>query len=1645
MVMVLSAAISYGQIYANNWINYAQTYYKIPVVKDGIYQLTYTDLQNANFPVDAVDPRNIQLYHRGVELAIEVMGQGDAQFDPADYIQFYGQGNDGKLDGKLYDDPDDQPHQYYNLYSDTTSYFLTWTLDASSGRRIADFFENNVDNIPVEAFHFGEVLLINSDEYGTGFTLGNYIQKTRFDEGEGWTGTQIQEGQEIDYTLTTLTNSISTGSKPSIEIQLVGRDDWSHNVEILVGSNGSSLRLLNSVLFDNYITHTVIQEIEWEDISIDGDLTIRFRALGVNGANDLISVNYIKLRYPQSFDMNKSTTDYFHLKVNPNNKSYLEILNKPAGTILWDITDPITPLIIDYNNIGDNLNAIVPNTVAPRRILATSEVLLPLSITQINFINYDPASNDYIIISHQAMMKASGEYANVVSAYADYRASEEGGDYSPVVLNIEDLYNQFNYGERSSLAIYEAIKYFVGNGSPKHLFIIGKGLLVNTSKSIGGQKYYYRKSSEIFTIKDYIPTAGVPGSDLTFTIGLSGVAGELSVPTGRITSTTPDQVANYLDKVKVHEALPNDDLWQKRILHLSGGKTTEEQTLFKGYVDEFKAIAETHYLGGKVTSLKKQTNAVDEFINVTNEINNGLGLITFFGHSAPNITDIDIGFVSDPIHEYENQSKYPLILVNGCNAGQTYSTTYGWGEDWVFTSGKGAIGFIAHSYFAFASSLRSYSTKFYENAFGDATFIDQSIGLIQKNVIENYIAENGFNISSETMTQQMILEGDPAVVVFGASKPDYVTDNSSIFIQEIDGQEVDALAKAFAIGIITENVGKTEQENINVRIKRRLENNTVIDYDTIFSPVLYRDTLYMEIKNDIKGIEGRNIFEIELDYVNATDELNESNNTAVIEKVLLSSGTKNLLPADFSITTTTNVKLITQTSNLAILENRTYEYQLDTVSTFNSSFKKEVTRDGEALTSWDVDILVNDSTTYYWRTKFLNPKIGESDSWQTSSFTYINNGESGWIQKHRQQYRKNQYSGLSHDDIQNEYSFENISTNVFVTTRGDNLLSETLQSVELKIDNQQFIYSNRLCRDNTINIVAFNKTTTTPYAPLFYKFSDGKTCGRTDQVVNNFTFNDMSGANEYLKKALDTVGDGDIVLVFSIGDPQFNNWDTGLKTQIERIGGLAATIGSLEAGAPYILLGRKGAAPGSGMEIITVLSPANEQTISISETILGVQAQGEMNSTIIGPSESWTDFFDQISGTDHDFSFEISGIDHDGSEIILLSTMNKSEDLTSIDAIQYPYVKLGYQLADPDNLTPTQLQFWGVQYQSVPEGVLIMDNRLEKILVEEGEDVTFNFQFINISSENYSDNLVVEYSLLNRDTRILDEYSTTISAPVSSDTTFFSITLDTIHKVGLNDFILTVNPRILPEQYYVNNQIQLYKYVEVSGDITPPVIDVVFDGAYIENGGIVAAKPVIEIMVYDDNQSIYIDDTTSVDVFLKRACETCGFERLTYNSDSITWSTANADNHFRILFTPALLADSVYTLRVIATDASGNKPDDKPYEISFTTDDVASVKYFYPYPNPSSDDINFVFEIRGSKAPEELSVDIYDMTGEIIITIISRQLRVGLNKLKYDWDKQNIPIPNGMYIYQINLLEAGKQMPLKNSLSNGRGKLFLHR
>ncbi len=1623
--LVLAAIVEVNAQSGNEWIDFSQSYFKIPVGKDGIYKLDYSSLQAAGFPVGSVDPQRIQLFHRGVQQAIYVEGESDGQFNNADFIEFYGRRNDGTLDADLYKPASLQPHKYYNLYNDTTSYFLT--IGALNGKRMVSFNEDNTSGLAAESYHVDEKLQLLTTQYSVGNDYGVEMRYTFFDGSEGWTGTQVVQAQSIDYSVTGISNGYTSGGNPQLELLLVGRGPMNHVAEIYAGA---SLRLVGTVSFSGYTTYTFTQELAWTDIAANGSLAVRIKVIGASGGTDRLSASYIKLRYPQTTNATSLTEKLFILNANPGGKSYIQIQNPAAGLRLFDVTDPSAVVKIGTTSTT-TLNAVIPSTNTSRKIFAASVVTSP-KIKPVTFRYINPRDHNYIVISHPLLRKAGGGYSDPVKAYAEYRASSAGGGYDTLVVNVGQLYDQFNYGETSPRAIYKFMRYLAATNLPRYLFIIGKGLEVT-------QNYYRNPTSASFaTFKDLVPPAGNPGSDSYYTAGIAGTTDDPAVATGRITATKPADVAAYLNKVIETEARPFDDLRRKHVLHLSGGIEEGEPELFRSFLQDFATIAKSYHLGGKVSAIAKRSTDI-ELINIAEEVNKGINLVTFFGHASATTLDFDIGFVTDPIMGYNNPNKYPMMIMNGCSAGAFFANRLLFGEDWILAANKGATAFIAHSYLGFVSNLRIYTDNFYKVGFGDSTFIHKGIGDIQKETARRHIAQTGSSLANTTQVQQMVLLGDPAVPLFGANKSDLEVKNGNVYAEAFDGGAITASTDSFALKIIVRNFGQAKEDTMRIEVKRYLNDNSLIVYDSLYPSTLYSDTLTFVIRKGRENAGGNNRFDITIDPDGVINELSENNNGASLTLPIASNGTKNLFPIDFAIVHNTELTLSFQTTDLLSAE-RDFIIEVDTVNTFDSQYKKTFTVKGTVLARQSITVLQADTLAFYWRTKLAQPLAGESDAWVTSSFTYIDNGPEGWAQVHFPQYTTNTTEGLVQDATLRKLNFKETVTPVEIITYGPNHVT-TNTDVRIKISGAEYnlVRQGFFCRDNTINLIAFDKNSTVPYIGIPFKWYDrkGRSCGREPWVINSFAYTELiTTNNDDIRTYVDNIPVGDSVVLFSIGNANYPLWPAAAKTKLGELGISVTQINVLASGEPVVIFGKKGAAAGTAKIYRASGTPINAQQLTVNKTITGRYTSGEMTSKVIGPAQAWQAVVKktkQVEVSDA-VSFDLLGVKLNGDEEIIHQNFTSDLDLSGIDASVYPYVRLVYKTSDQLNLTAAQLRKWLVLYTPVPEGLLVSMNSQSSQNIVEGVEWPGKYGFINISDKAFTDSLSVRYELFNKDQRKSQLAYMKIKPPAPGDTTGFNINIATTDMAGLNDVNVFVNPQITPEQYYDNNMLSLPDYLTVTVDGFDPVLDVTIDDRHVLNGDFVSSNPFILIRVWDENKKNFKQDLQGMKVYLTYPCEdeTCTPSTVDLSASDVTWYPATATSDFRIEFKPVNLPVGKYTLRVEAADARNNASGADPYLVDFVVSDETSVTISEPYPNPSASDFTFRVILSGQYIPENFNLELVDVNGKLLHAFSqedANDFHIGVNYLKWDGtDLQGNVLPNGVYIYKMQLSVNGNQV-----------------
>jgi len=1638
--------------YSDDWINYSQSYYKIKIAEDGVYRVTAAELASAGVPVNNIAINRYQLFRRGQEVAILTTDSNND--NRLDYLEFYGKKNDGTSDTELYASPDAQPHTYYNLYTDTATYMLTWKLTNTSGKRMQFSSLQDASGLTPEPYQLETQLQLQTNVYNNGllYDASNEILNPEFDYGEGWTGSNISRGQSRSFTLD-LSNFDNSGNPPALEVLLVGVNNNDHQVTISAGPDASNQRDLGTVTFSEQYNQKFNASLQWSDVAASGSLVVKVNVIGVSGQADVISVSYLKADFPQNLDLVSSPKKYTFRKTGAA-RGYAVIPTTNASALrVFEITDPLTPINYAKTPYSDRLEFVFADMSVSRLfyVFNTAKSVGAIEKAAIGQLS-NITTADYVIISHPDLNVLT-DGVNPVSAYASYRESAAGGGHKVLTVYIQQVFDQFGYGDPGAVGVRNFVKKLVNAGQAEYLLLIGKARAVNMG--------HYRQSDP--TVTDFVSTFGHPGSDALFSVNVQGSNEVPALATGRLSVLSSGQVKAYLDKVKEMEALPFDQLWRKNLVQLSGGITSGERRSFANYINNFKSVAEGDYLGGKATNIGKASTDAVEVINVADQVNAGVGAITFFGHSSGIVTDIEIGYASDPAAGYTNKAKYPIVLVNGCNAGGIFGaneTTFG--EDWIRTANAGALGFIANSDFALSSSLKRWSDLYYKLSFAEESTFATPVGHVMNHVCESYLNLYGDKPVALSQVYQTVFQGDPAIKAFGADKPDYALDASQVFASAFDQPRVLSNADSFQIQMNIKNFGKTILDSLQVGVTRTFPDGTQKTYKRNYWRVLRQDTLAFTIYNDeTLPSEGTNTFSINLDPDNKIGELSKLNNAATFQLFIPKGNTIALSPANYGVISETKPLLLWQSAN-ELEKARLYNLNIDTIRNYNSPFAKAEQVTADVLAKYSLNLsAMPDSTTVYWRTRFAEPKGNEDTTWVESSFTLVNGSVDGWAQVSGGQLQDDNFIGVTFDPITKKMSFKTTSTGIQLDTHGGQS-TQTYEDYQVIVDGINLLVTDNVadpvCKKlNAINAVIFDKETSQPYRPFGITVADvydDLVCGRLPQMIYNFGPSQLY----LLDSMVATMKNGDMMLLFSFGTVNFSTWSDKLKASLTNVGISTTTISSLTDGQPVIFLGRKGSAAGSAVAVTSNGSaiPIAEQAIELVGMVTGKYSSGNFTTPRIGPATAWGNFHYNVADSIGDFwGFNVHGITAGGEEKILFAGKRSTTiDLSGVDAHKYPYITMNFNFSDATYQTPPTLQAWGIDLQYPPEGMLVLPDQTAQEL-QEGADFSNDFIFRNISKASFSDSLAVQATITTVQSEAHQVQNMKIAAPAPGDSTSFTISTNTKGKQGENNLIVKVtSPDI--ETYTSNNIINQASAFNVIPDKTNPVLDVTFDGGYILDGDIVSPTPTILIKLKDENKYLVKDDTTGISIQMKAPCADCQYQRVNFTDPKVNFMPASDAQPLQVTYQPGPLDDGVYSLKVNATDASGNASGTEPYEIKFEVINESTVTNFYPYPNPFSTSTRFVFTLTGSFIPDQIKIQIMTVSGRVVREITQDEigpLRIGNNITQYAWDGRDEfgdLLANGVYLYKVFIRQNGQQMEHRNTTAdkafkNGFGKLYILR
>lgn len=1677
LLFLLIGCTAVSQTYNNEWIKFPQTYYKFKVGSNGLYRISKPALDAAG--IGNVDVRFFELWRNGAKVPVYT-STASGPLAAGGYIEFWGEANDGKPDKELYRNPAYQHTTNKSLLTDTAVYFLSVNTD-QSGLFYANPGNDVASNgLPAETYFMHKASNYYTNKINPGFAavIGEYVYSSSYDKGEFWSSDAVKPSTPLSTTVSGLP-VYSGGPDATLRYGAMGDALNARNLQVSVNNN-----LLQDNIMDYFVDlhNTVTVPL---GLITGGSATVKFQNTSAVSTDRLV-VSYFEITYPRLYDFSNQKNFKFSLPA--SGAKYLEITNFNYGStapvlfnlsnghrIVGDISSPGTVKFVV--GAGGARDFVLVNMEASN----VNEIAALTSKTFKRFA--DPANQgDYIIISNRLLF--TGTHGNnPVEEYRAYRSSPAGGGHTAIVVDIDELVDQFAFGiKKSPLAIKNFMNWARVNftTTPENVFLIGRGVCYNDYRS--------HESEAVAQQLNLVPTFGYPGSD-NMLVSADAATPLALVSIGRLSVVHPVEVEYYLEKVKEYEAVQQTAAntlegkeWMKNILHVTGSSDPYLGTVLCNYMGVYRQIIEDTMFGGKVSSFcKASTNTIEQLNSekIKTLLEDGVSILTYFGHSSTTTLEFNL---ENP-QAYNNQGKYPIFFVNGCNAGNFFTYNINrfqanetLSEKFVLAKQRGSIAFVASTHFGIVNYLNIYLNNLYTQM-ARADF-GRSLGVNVRDALEKMLQVTGSNdYYARLHAEELAIHGDPAVFFNEQPKPDYILEEPQV---KINPQFISVAEDDFEVKVKVVNTGKSVDDSIYVDVRRQFPGGNIESVlKKKIAGIRYADSLSFRLPIVASRDKGPNKIIVFVDSDNTVDEVSEANNTVTKEVIIFEDEARGIYPYNYAIINNATQKLYASTADPFSLSKQ-YILELDTTQLFNSSFKisKTITSPG-GLLEFDPGVTYTDKTVYFWRVATVTGS--QAYAWNTSSFTYMQGTIEGAGQGHYGQHLESVADRMSlASDRKWKYGKRK---NILFIRNGVYPNAGTGDS-DFSVEVNGNLSIKSACLGKSLIFHVFDSVTFKPWKNvdgngnnLYLSGSAAANCAVSRN--NNFEFSYMNAAaRKNMMNFMDSIPVGSYVVVRNIPDKNMasnvyvDTWksDTALYGSYNSIYHrlLAAgftNVDSLNQPRAFIFVYKKGS---TDFVPRSVVSPGINERITMSVECESPDSIGYITSPVFGPAREWKEVLwggSSVETVPHDgISIDVIGLDSLKAETVLFNIDQTTPvlDISSVNASQFPYIKLKMRNADSISLSPYQLKDWKIYYTPVPEGALATNLQLEfKDTLEVGEPLNFSVAFKNISPYPL-DSMKVDLSVIDNNNVVKRLEVPKLKPLVTGDTVMLRYTIDSKTFAETNTLHAEFNPdNDQPEQHHFNNF--LFRNFYVKTDHTNPLLDVTFDGVHILNRDIVSAKPHIQIKLKDEAKFLLLNDTALSSVQIRYPD---GSLR-TYHFDNDTLrfipATAGSENSAVIDFMPQFTTQSnaegdEYELIVKGKDRSGNKAGNE-FRVAFTVITKPMISNLLNYPNPFSTSTAFVFTLTGSEIPQNMKIQILTVTGKIVREITKEELgpiRIGRNITEFKWDGTDQfgqKLANGVYLYRFVTSLHGQRMDKYKAqgdntdkfFNNGYGKMYLMR
>ena len=748
-------------------------WYKVKVVEDGLYKVTGSDLQKAGIDISQVDPRTIKFYNGGgklllrnrnaplqdtmPQLAIWVVGEEDGRFDPTDYIVFWGKGPFGPH----YDDSLDS-FQYFNPYTDTNVYWLTW--GGSQGRRMAVKDGSLSSPNPIRPPSFMSRVHVEQDN------LSIYNSGIRW----YWEELNSNDPAQSAYYKASLA-SVETQESCSLWVSIAGTGKcknlpecdipWDRDVNIWFNGN---------LVWNNPITGRDPQSSRrlasgYGPWAREGENTLQVERRG-----DWLSFDWYEIVYRRRYEAQSGRLDFSVAGNTARGRYEFGVSNFPEATIeVFDITDPFAPsriahppaepsggaFILRFQDDVDTLRSYTASTVANYKS--------PAGITPKPYSNlHDPNNTaDYIIITNDLFYDQMQAIRNLRSR-----------NHTVLLVRLSNVYDEFSWGLPDPTAVRNFLRYaydYWGQGqrAASYAMLVGDG-----SSDFKNLRHLPHPKSlfPIYTSGDYFDLKALGIEDtMTDDWFVYFHAPDSLHPwrypemrIGRLPVQTLEDASIVIDKILRYDSPETFGAWRNRAVFVADDEYLGCQSRPDGYdlkhVNQTEEIATQHFTRSfdftkiYLTEYSLDTNCKKPGAeaDVIKAISDGAVFVSFVGHGGWWIWTHEQAFLAPAdVTLLSNGKKLPIISSASCSVGKFHMVTEeGMAESEVRAKDKGAIATIAAVGGTYGGGPNEDIVKFLlDKSFRDST--DLGTGLQYAKL----------NVSYPSNNESILLLGDPGL------------------------------------------------------------------------------------------------------------------------------------------------------------------------------------------------------------------------------------------------------------------------------------------------------------------------------------------------------------------------------------------------------------------------------------------------------------------------------------------------------------------------------------------------------------------------------------------------------------------------------------------------------------------------------------------------------------------------------------------------------------------------------------------------------------------------------------------------------------------------------------------------------------------